>query len=76
MAGASTPQTGDYRDLVAAGIIDPTKVVRVALEHAASIAGLVITAGRDGGRVGAGAGRGRLRTARAEAALKGARHPL
>ena len=36
-------QTGTYKDLVAAGIIDPTKVVRVALQNAASVAGLLIT---------------------------------
>jgi chaperonin GroEL len=36
-------QTGDYKDMVAAGIIDPTKVVRVALQDAASVAGLLIT---------------------------------
>src|SRR5450432_2394239 len=36
-------QTGDYADLVKKGIIDPTKVVRVALQDAASIAGLMIT---------------------------------
>ncbi|MEJ1975949.1 MAG: chaperonin GroEL [Acetobacteraceae bacterium] len=36
-------QTGEYKDLVAAGIIDPTKVVRVALQNAASVAGLLIT---------------------------------
>ncbi len=36
-------QSGRYVDLVAAGIIDPTKVVRVALQNAASVAGLVIT---------------------------------
>ncbi len=36
-------QTGEYKDLVAAGIIDPTKVVRSALQHAASIASLMIT---------------------------------
>jgi chaperonin GroEL len=36
-------QIGDYKDLVAAGIIDPTKVVRTALQDAASIAGLLIT---------------------------------
>ncbi|HEV7857323.1 MAG TPA: chaperonin GroEL [Pyrinomonadaceae bacterium] len=35
--------TGEYEDLVAAGIIDPTKVVRTALQNAASIAGLMIT---------------------------------
>jgi len=36
-------QTGTYRDLVAAGIIDPAKVVRAALQDAASVAGLLIT---------------------------------
>ena len=36
-------QTGVFEDLVKAGIIDPTKVVRVALQDAASIAGLLIT---------------------------------
>ncbi|HEY0206724.1 MAG TPA: chaperonin GroEL [Acetobacteraceae bacterium] len=36
-------QSGTYCDLVAAGIIDPTKVVRVALQNAASVAGLLIT---------------------------------
>jgi chaperonin GroEL len=36
-------QTDEYEDLVAAGIIDPTKVVRIALQHAASVAGLLIT---------------------------------
>jgi chaperonin GroEL len=36
-------QTGKYTDLVKAGIIDPAKVVRTALQDAASIAGLLIT---------------------------------
>jgi len=36
-------QLGQYGDLVAKGIIDPTKVVRAALQDAASIAGLLIT---------------------------------
>src|SRR6202790_4572182 len=36
-------QTGDYKDLVKAGIIDPTKVVRSALQHAASIGSLMLT---------------------------------
>jgi len=36
-------ETEEYEDLVAAGIIDPTKVVRTALENAASIAGLMVT---------------------------------
>src|SRR5947207_7588528 len=35
--------TGKYEDLVAAGIIDPTKVVGKALQNAASIAGLMLT---------------------------------
>jgi chaperonin GroEL len=35
--------TGEYEDLVAAGIIDPTKVVRTALQNAASISGLLLT---------------------------------
>jgi len=36
-------QTDKFEDLVAAGIIDPTKVVRTALQNAASVAGLLIT---------------------------------
>lgn len=36
-------QKSDYADLVKTGIIDPTKVVRTALESAASVAGLLIT---------------------------------
>ncbi len=36
-------QSGEYVDLIAAGIIDPTKVVRTALQDAASVAGLLIT---------------------------------
>jgi chaperonin GroEL len=36
-------QTGVFKDLVKAGIIDPTKVVRCALQNAASIGGLMIT---------------------------------
>jgi len=36
-------QTGRYGDMFKAGIIDPTKVVRIALQDAASIAGLLIT---------------------------------
>ena len=35
--------TGEMEDLAAAGIIDPTKVVRTALQNAASIAGLLLT---------------------------------
>ncbi|MDQ3585838.1 MAG: chaperonin GroEL, partial [Acidobacteriota bacterium] len=37
--------TDTYEDLVAAGIIDPTKVVRTALQNAASVAGLMLTTG-------------------------------
>jgi chaperonin GroEL len=36
-------QTGEYVDMVKAGIIDPTKVVRLALQDASSVAGLLIT---------------------------------
>jgi chaperonin GroEL len=36
-------ETEKYENLVAAGIIDPTKVVRLALQNAASVAGLMIT---------------------------------
>jgi chaperonin GroEL len=36
-------QSGEYRVFIEAGIVDPTKVVRVALQNAASVAGLLIT---------------------------------
>jgi chaperonin GroEL len=36
-------QAEEYKDLVTAGIIDPTKVVRTALQDAASVAGLLVT---------------------------------
>ncbi len=36
-------QSGEYVDMVKAGIVDPTKVVRLALQDAASVAGLLIT---------------------------------
>ena len=36
-------QTERYEDLVAGGVIDPTKVVRSALQNAASIASLLLT---------------------------------
>jgi chaperonin GroEL len=36
-------QTGEYANLISKGIIDPTKVVRTALQDAASVAGLLIT---------------------------------
>ncbi len=35
--------TGEYGDMVAMGILDPTKVTRSALQNAASVAGLIIT---------------------------------
>jgi len=35
--------TGEFEDLIAAGIIDPAKVVRSALQNAGSIAGMVLT---------------------------------
>ena len=37
------PQTGEYVNLISKGIIDPTKVVRVAIQNAASVAALLIT---------------------------------
>jgi chaperonin GroEL len=54
-------QNGEFKDLVKAGIIDPTKVVRVALQNAASIGSLLITteamvAERVEPKSGAGAG--------------------
>jgi len=36
-------QTGEFTDLIKAGVIDPTKVVRSALQNAASVAGLLVT---------------------------------
>jgi len=36
-------ETNIYEDLIAAGVIDPTKVVRLALQNAASVAGLMLT---------------------------------
>jgi len=36
-------QKGDYTDMVKSGIIDPVKVVRIALQDAASVAGLLVT---------------------------------
>ena len=41
--GGYNALTDVYEDLVSAGVIDPTKVTRSALQHAASIAGLLIT---------------------------------
>ena len=36
-------RTEEYENLKKAGVIDPTKVTRIALENAASIAGMVLT---------------------------------
>ena len=36
-------ETGTYEDLMKAGIVDPTKVSRFALQNAASVAGLLMT---------------------------------
>ncbi len=36
-------QVGEYCDMVAKGIVDPAKVVRIALQSAASVGGLIIT---------------------------------
>ncbi len=63
-------QSGEFKDMVKAGIIDPTKVVRCALQDAASVAGLLVTteamiaekpekkssAGGGGGGMGGGMG--------------------
>ena len=57
-------QTGEYGDLVAMGVVDPTKVTRFALQNAASVAGLMLTTGAmvaempkdDKGGVGGGMG--------------------
>ena len=35
--------SGEYGDLVKAGVVDPTKVTRYALQNAASISGLLLT---------------------------------
>ena len=35
--------TGEFEDMVKAGVVDPTKVTRTALQNAASIAGLLLT---------------------------------
>jgi len=34
---------GDYKNMISEGIIDPTKVTRVALENAASVSGMLLT---------------------------------
>ena len=43
MRSASTARPGEYGNLISKGIIDPTKVVRVAMQNAASVAALLIT---------------------------------
>jgi chaperonin GroEL (HSP60 family) len=42
-SSAFDAQTGEYGNMVSKGIIDPTKVVRVAIQNAASVAALLIT---------------------------------
>jgi chaperonin GroEL (HSP60 family) len=37
-------RTGEYGDMLESGILDPTKVTRLALQNAASVAGLLLTA--------------------------------
>ena len=57
-------QKGEYGDMIKAGIIDPVKIVRTALQGAASVAGLLVTTeamvaeipGDDAGGVQAGSG--------------------
>ena len=39
---ASTPPRKEYVDLIEAGIVDPTKVVRIALENAVSVASVLL----------------------------------
>ena len=36
-------ETGEYEDLIKAGVIDPAKVTRAALQNAASVSGLLLT---------------------------------
>jgi hypothetical protein len=43
LIGGWEDQAGEYGNLISKGIIDPTKVVRAALQGAASVAGLLIT---------------------------------
>ena len=43
IAPGLSAQTDSFEDLVAAGVIDPTKVTRTALQNAASIAALLLT---------------------------------
>ena len=39
----SNVATGEYTDLIKAGVVDPAKVTRSALQHASSISGLLLT---------------------------------
>jgi chaperonin GroEL len=41
--GYNALTAGEYEDLVKAGVLDPTKVVRIALQNAGSIASLMLT---------------------------------
>ena len=59
--------TGEWVDMVKAGIIDPAKVTRSALQNAASIAAIVLTAESRRRREAGGAGRGRRRRPRPRA---------
>ncbi len=43
VTSVTTPQTGEYGDMIEMGILDPTKVTRLALQNAASVAGLLLT---------------------------------
>ena len=64
---ATTPAQDRYCDMVKEGIIDPTKVVRSALQNAASVATLLLDQRRPGGRDAQGrkeAGRRRWRLRR------------
>jgi chaperonin GroEL len=42
-ANGFNAENGEYEDLMSAGVIDPTKVVRFAIQNAASVASLLIT---------------------------------
>ena len=42
-ANGFNARTGDYEDLKKAGVVDPTKVTRIAVSNAASIAGMILT---------------------------------
>ena len=75
-------QTEKFENLVQAGVIDPTKLVRSALQHAAPIASLLLTngsghhadSGKDWGRCDAGRRHGRRNVLRSSV-MKQARRP-